>query len=88
MKLTTVKLNQKDNLKVIRGLIHFDNPACNVTIKDGNVDYNIIKLVKYLHDFEDFSLPEKRGNDLVYPCYNNIQVDKTVKFLTLLEKKL
>lgn len=86
MKLTIVKLNQQDNLKVIRGLMHFNNPVCSVTIKDGNVDNNIIKLVKYLHDFYDFSLPEKQGNDLTYPCCNNDQVDKTIKFLTLLEK--
>ena len=86
MKLTITKLNQQDNLNVINGLIHFDKPVCSVTIKGGNVDNNIIKLVKHLHDFENFSLPEKQGNDLVYHCYNNEQVDKTVKFLTLLEK--
>ena len=86
MKLTITKLNQQDNLKVTEGLIHFDNPACNVIIKNGNVNNGIIKLVKYVHDFENFSLPEKQGNDLVYPCWNNDQVDKTVKYLTLLEK--
>ena len=86
MQLTIVKLNQKDNLNVINGLIHFDNPACSVTIKDGSVDNNIIKVVKYLHDFEDFSLPEKQGNNLIYPCYNNNQVDNIVRFLTLIEK--
>ena len=87
MKLTITKLTQQDNWNVINRLIHFDNPACNVTIKNGNVDNGIIKLVKYLHDFENFSLPEKQGNDLVYPCWNNDQVDKTVRYLTLLEKK-
>lgn len=86
MQLTIVKLNPKDNLKVIKGLIHFDNPACNVTIKDGSVDNNIIKVVKYLHNFENFSLPEKHDNDLIYSCYNNNQVDNLVKFLTLREK--
>lgn len=86
MKLTITKLNQQDNLNVINGLIHFDEPVCNVTIKGGNVDNNIIKLVKHLHDFENFNLPEKQGNNLVYPCWNNDQVDETVKFLTLLEK--
>ena len=80
MKLTIAKLNPQDNLKLMRGLIHFDNPMCSVIIKDGNMDNGIIKLVKYLHDFEDFSLPEKQGDDLVYHCYNNDQVDKTVKF--------
>lgn len=86
MKLTIAKLNPQDNLKLMKGLIHFDNPVCNVTIKDGNADNNVIKLIKYLHDFENFSLPEKQGDNLVYHCYNNEQVDKTVKFLTLLEK--
>ena len=86
MKLTIAKLNPQDNLKLMRGLIHSSNPMCSVTIKDGNADNNIIKLVKYLHDFENFSLPEKQGDDLVYHCRNNAQVDKTVKFLTLLEK--
>ena len=86
MKLTIVKLNPEDNLKVIGGLIHFNNPACSVTIKDGSVDNNVIKVVKYLHDFEHFSLPEKRDNNLVYSCYNNMQVDNLVKFLTLFEK--
>ena len=86
MKLTITKLNPQDNLKVFRGLIHFENPVCNVTIENGNMDNNITKLVKYLHDFENFSLPEKQGNDLVYRCWNNGQVDNIVKFLTLLEK--
>ena len=88
MKLTIAKLNPQDNLKLMRGLIHSSNPMCSVTIKGGNIDNNVVKLVKYLHDFENFSLPEKQGDDLVYRCYNNEQVDKTVKFLTLLEKKL
>ena len=88
MKLDIVKLNQQDNLKVINGLIHFNNPVCSVTIKDGNIDNNVIKLVKYLHDFEYFSLPEKQGDDLVYRCHNNDQVDNIVRFLNLLEKKL
>ena len=86
MKLTITKLNQQDNLNVINGLIHFDKPVCNVTIKGGNVDNNITKLVKYLHDFENFSLPEKHGNDLVYPCRNNGQVDNIVRYLTSLKK--
>lgn len=86
MKLTITKLNQKDNSNIIKGLIHFDNPVCSVTIEGGNVDTNVIKVVKYLHDFENFSLPEKQGDNLVYPCWNNQQVDKTVKFLTLIEK--
>lgn len=88
MKLTITKLNPQDNLKVIRGLIHFDNPVCSVTIKDGNVDNNIIKLVKYLHEFEYFSLPEKQGDDLVYHCWNNAQVDNIVRYLTSLEKEI
>ena len=87
MKLTITKLNPQDNLKVIRGLIHFDNPVCNVTIKDGNVDTGIIPLVKHLHEFEYFSLPEKQGDDLVYRCYNNDQVDNIVKYLISLEKE-
>ena len=86
MKLTITKLNQQDNLNVINGLIHFDKPVCSVTIKGGNADNTTIKLVKHLHDFENFSLPEKQGDDLVYRCRNNEQVDKTIKFLTLLEK--
>ena len=86
MKLTITKLNQQDNWNVVKGLIHFDKPACDVTIEGGSVDTNVVKLVKYLHDFENFSLPEKQGDDLVYHCWNNDQVDKTVKFLTLLEK--
>ena len=86
MKLTIEKLNPQDDWKLIRGLTHFENPQCNVTIKDGNMNNNVVKLVKYLHDFENFSLPEKQGDDLVYHCWNNDQVDKTVKFLTLLEK--
>ena len=88
MKLTITKLNQQDNLNVINGLIHFDKPVCSVTIKGGNVDNNIIKLVKHLHEFDYFSLPEKQGDDLVYRCYNNEQVNNIVKYLTLLEKKL
>ena len=88
MKLTIAKLNPQDNLKLMRGLVHSSNPMCSVTIKDGNADNNIIKLVKYLHDFENFSLPEKQGDDLVYRCYNNEQVNNIVKYLTLLEKKL
>lgn len=86
MKLTITKLNPTDNLNVTRGLIHFDKPVCNVTIEGGNVNANVIKVAKYLHEFEDFSLPEKQGVNLVYPCWNNQQVDKTVKFLTLIEK--
>ena len=86
MKLTITKLNQQDNLNVINGLIHFDKPVCSVTIKGGNVDNNIIKLVKHLHDFENFSLPEKQGDDLVYRCRNNGQVDNIVKYLTALKK--
>lgn len=86
MKLDIVKLNSEDNVKITRGLIHFDNPACSVTIKDGNIDNNIIRIVKYLHVFEHFSLPKKRGNDLVYHCYNNDQVENIVKFLILREK--
>lgn len=82
MQLTIAKLNQKDNLSVIKGSIHFGNPVCSVTIEGGSMDNGIIQLVKYLHDFENFSLPEKRGIDLVYPCWNNEQVEKTVKFLT------
>ena len=86
MKLTIAKLNPQDNLKLMRGLIHSSNPMCSVTIKDGNIDNNVVKLVKYLHDFENFSLPEKQGDNLVYHCWNNAQIDKTVKFLTLFEK--
>lgn len=86
MEIVITKLNQKDSLNAIKGSIHFDKPVCNVTIKDGNMDNNIIQLVNYLHDFENFSLPEKQGNNLVYPCWNNDQVDKTVRFLTLIEK--
>ena len=82
MKLIITKLNSK----VINGLIHFNNPACNVTIKDGSVDNNVIRVVQYLHDFEHFSLPKKQGNNLIYPCYNNNQVDNIVRFLTLIEK--
>lgn len=86
MKLTITKLNPQDNLKITRGLIHFDEPACNVTILDGNMDNNIIKLVKYLHEFDHFSLPEKQGDNLVYRCYNNDQVDNIVRYLISLEK--
>ena len=86
MKLTITKLNPQDNLKLMRGSIHFDNPVCNVTIKDGSMDNNAVKLVKYLHDFEYFSLPEKQGDDLVYHCWNNDQVDNIVKYLISLEK--
>ena len=86
MLLSITKLNPQDNLKLMRGLLHSSNPMCSVTIKDGNVDNNIIKLVKHLHEFDYFSLPEKQGDDLVYHCYNNEQVNNIVKYLTLLEK--
>lgn len=86
MQLTITKLNPEYNLKAIKGSIHFGSPVCSVTIKGGSMDNGIIQLVKYLHDFENFSLPEKQGDNLVYPCWNNQQVDKTVKFLTALEK--
>ena len=88
MLLSITKLNPQDNLKFMRGLLHSSNPMCSVTIKDGNVDNNIIKLVKHLHEFDYFSLPEKQGDDLVYRRYNNEQVNNIVKYLTLLEKKL
>lgn len=88
MKLTIAKLNPQDNLKLMRGLIHFDNPVCNVTIKDGNMDNNIIKLVKYLHEFDHFSLPEKQGDDLVYRCWNNEQVNSVIRYLISLEKEV
>ena len=88
MKLTITKLNPQDNLKLTRGLTHSSNPMCSVTIKDGNVDNNIIKLVKYLHDFENFSLPEKQGDDLVYHCWNNEQVNSVIRYLTSLEKEI
>lgn len=86
MQLTITKLNQRDDLNAIKGSIHFDSPVCSVTIEGGSMDNGIIQLVKYLHDFENFSLPEKRGLDLVYTCCNNHQVDRIVKFLTVLEK--
>ena len=86
MKLTIAKLNPQDNLKLMRGLLHSSNPMCSVTIKGGNADNTTIKLVKHLHDFENFSLPEKQGDDLVYHCHNNEQVDNIVRYLTALKK--
>jgi hypothetical protein len=86
MELSITKLNFQDNLEVTRGLIHFRSPMCKVVIKGGTIDNDAIKLVTYLHNFEDFSLPEKQGNNLVYHCWNNEQVDNIIRYLTLLSK--
>lgn len=86
MELIITKLNSQDNLEVIKGSLHFSKPMCSVIIKGGAVDNDIIKLVTYLHNFEYFNLPEKQGDSLVYQCWNNDQVNKIIKYLTLLNK--
>ena len=86
MKLELEKLTSEEDIKRNQGILRF-GPICKVVIKNGALDKKILKVVKYIHKFEYRVLPEKQGNDLIYRCHGNSQVDSIIRLLSLLENE-